>query len=83
MKRGESKRVSGIVEMTAAKVTRQRKAAHILYTNTKQQETTEALTSAVGLDVGDTEGSMLDEGEADGPFEGDAEGCEMRMMRTK
>ena len=39
------------------------------------------LTSLVGDPVGTSVG--LDEGEADGPFEGDAEGCEMRMMRTK
>ena len=39
---------------------------HASYTNTKQQQN--QLTSAVGLDVGDTEGSLL------GLWEGDFDG---------
>ena len=40
--------------------------------------TQKKLTSAVGLDVGDTEGSLL--GLVDGDFDGLWDGCEMRMM---
>ena len=49
---------------------RHSKAARISYTPTKQQQ--HQLTSEVGLDVGDTEGSLLGlwEGDFDGLLDG-------------